>query len=192
MTTLPFDRPDPLRPPPAYADLRASSPVAAVRTPDGGHAWLVTSYDAVAAVLSDRRFGLAPPGDTTPGNDTLFQDGEVHARLRRLVSKTFNPRSLALLGPRIERLADEHVAALARPADLVEGLATPPRLPLASLGPRAPVERALDEALAPLVCDDRRQIADDVVERLLGVVKCKTPLPSRRELPGDQPCGTPV
>ncbi|MEO3875894.1 hypothetical protein ABGB18_44550 [Nonomuraea sp. B12E4] len=85
----------------------------------------MTSYDAVAAVLADRRFGLAPPGDETPGNETLFQDGETHTRLRRLVSRTFNPRGIALLGPRVERLADEHVAALPRPADLVAGLATP-------------------------------------------------------------------
>ncbi|SDI27494.1 cytochrome P450 [Nonomuraea jiangxiensis] len=123
--TLPFDRPDPLRPPPAYAELRESSPVAPVRTPDGRRAWLVTSYDAVAAVLADRRFGLAPPGDETPGNDTLFQDGEAHTRLRRLVSKTFNPRGIALLGPRVEQLADELVSGLSRPADLVAGLATP-------------------------------------------------------------------
>jgi cytochrome P450 len=97
--TLPFDRPDPMEPPPAYARLRARTPVARVIAPAGQPAWLVTSYDAVAAVLSDRRFGLAPPGADFPGNDTLFQDGEAHARLRRLVSKAFSLRSIAALRP---------------------------------------------------------------------------------------------
>ncbi|MFB4278131.1 cytochrome P450 [Nonomuraea sp. MTCD27] len=126
--TLPFDRPGPLSPPPEYARLRETAPVARVRTPDGRPAWLVTSYDAVTTVLSDRRFGLAPPGAAYPGNDTLFQDGAAHARLRRLVSKAFSPRGVEVLRGRAERLADEHVAALATagpPAELVAGLAAP-------------------------------------------------------------------
>jgi pentalenolactone synthase len=126
--TLPFDRPDPMAPPPAYARLRESAPVAPVLTPDGQRAWLVTSYDAGAEVLSDRRYALAPPGADLSGNDTLFQDGEAHARLRRLVSKAFGPRGVAALRPRVERLAGAYVAALAGdgpPADLVSGLAAP-------------------------------------------------------------------
>ncbi|MER6173743.1 cytochrome P450 [Streptosporangium sp. NPDC001681] len=126
--TLPFDRPDPMEAPPAYARLRGRAPVAPVLTPDGQPAWLVTSYETVATVLSDRRFGLAPPGAAFPGNDTLFQDGEAHTRLRRLVSKAFTPRSLVVLRPRIERLAAGYVSAVADtgpPADLVAGLATP-------------------------------------------------------------------
>jgi pentalenolactone synthase len=125
---LPFDRPDPLQPPPEYARLRAGTPVAPVLAPDGRPAWLVTSYDAVTAVLTDPRFALAPPGEASTGNDTLFQDGEAHTRLRRLVSKAFTPRSIAALRPRIERQADVHVAALAEagpPADLVADLAAP-------------------------------------------------------------------
>ncbi|SEH00007.1 Cytochrome P450 [Nonomuraea solani] len=128
MTTLPFDRPHPLEPPPEYARLRDKEPVARVRTPDGRPAWLVTSYEAVAAVLGDRRFGVAPPGTTGEGNDTLFQDGEAHARLRRLVSKAFTPRAIGVMSERVERLADELVEAIARrgpDADLVADLATP-------------------------------------------------------------------
>lgn len=59
--TLPFERPSPLEPPPEYAELRASAPVAPVITPDGQRAWLVTSYEAATTVLSDLRFGMAPP-----------------------------------------------------------------------------------------------------------------------------------
>ncbi|MGP3937000.1 cytochrome P450 [Nonomuraea sp. KM88] len=126
--TLPYDRPDPLTPPPEYAALRETTPVAQVKTPGGGPAWLVTSYDAVAAILADRRFGLAPAGTAHPGNDTLFQDGEAHGRLRRLVSKAFGPRGIEALRDRVERLADDHVAAIARggpPAELVAEVAGP-------------------------------------------------------------------
>ncbi|MET7641235.1 cytochrome P450 [Streptomyces sp. NPDC005438] len=126
--TLPFDRPAPLEPPPAYARLRASAPVTEVRTPDGLTGWLVTSYEAVATVLSDRRFRLAPPGEPSPGNDTLFQDGTAHLRLRRLVSRAFTPRSVNALRPRVEQLAEEYVTALTDagpPGDLVAGLSAP-------------------------------------------------------------------
>ncbi|WP_063780932.1 cytochrome P450 [Nonomuraea sp. SBT364] len=123
---LPFVRPHPLAPPPEYARLRAESPVAPVPAPDGRPAWLVTSYDAVAAVLGERRFGLAPAGSEQAGNDTLFQDGEAHARLRRLVSRAFGPRALTALRPRVEELAGELVEAMAGPrAELVGQLATP-------------------------------------------------------------------
>ncbi|MEV0612095.1 cytochrome P450 [Nonomuraea sp. NPDC050404] len=126
--TAPFDRPDPLTPPSEYARLRESEPVARTQIGDGRTAWLVTSYDAVATVLSDRRFGLTPPGTAHPGNETLFQDGEAHARLRRLVSKAFGPRAIDRLRVRVEQVAEENVAALARsgpPADVVAGLAAP-------------------------------------------------------------------
>jgi cytochrome P450 len=126
--TLPFERPGVLEPPPAYAELRRSAPVARVTTPDGTQAWLVTSYDGVAAVLADPRFGVAPLGGGDPGNHTLFQDGDGHARLRRLVSAVFTPRHVDSMRSRIEALAADHVAAMAAagpPADLVDALAAP-------------------------------------------------------------------
>ncbi|WP_283136358.1 cytochrome P450 [Rhizohabitans arisaemae] len=126
--TLPFERPDSMAPPPAYARLRDATPVAEVFARDGRRAWLVTSFDAVSAVLGDRRFGIMPPGESVPGNDSLFQDGEAHARLRRLVSKAFSARKIAEMGPRIERLADEQITVLTEtgpPADLVDGFAAP-------------------------------------------------------------------
>jgi pentalenolactone synthase len=125
---LPFERPGHLTPPPAYAELRAAAPVARVVTPEGRRAWLVTSYDRVVDVLTDARFRLAPPGAESSGNDTLFQDGDAHTRLRRLVAKAFTPRAVAAMRPHIERLADGHAAAFAAagpPADLVAGLAAP-------------------------------------------------------------------
>ncbi len=100
--TLPFERPGHLRPPPAYAELRADAPVARVVTPEGQRAWLVTSYDDAVGVLTDPRFRLAPPGVESTGNDTLFQDGDVHTRLRRLVSKAFTPRRVAEFEPSVQ------------------------------------------------------------------------------------------
>jgi len=44
--TLPFDRPDAMESPLAYAELRDTSPVAKVTTSEDVPAWLVTSYDA--------------------------------------------------------------------------------------------------------------------------------------------------
>jgi cytochrome P450 len=126
--TLPFARPTVLEPPPAYAELRTVSPVARVITPDGREAWVATSYDAVSTVLTDPRFGVAPPGGGYPGNHTLFQDGDTHARLRALVSAVFTPRRVAAMRHLAEELAAGHVAAMAAagpPADLVDALAAP-------------------------------------------------------------------
>lgn len=126
--TLPFDQPDPLAPPPAYAELRATEPVARVRTADGRAAWLVTSYDAVSTVLSDPRFVVTFPGAEEAGGGSLLQDGEAHARLRRLVARAFTGRAVAALGPRVERLANDRVEAMAArgaPADLVADFAAP-------------------------------------------------------------------
>ncbi|MGH8877935.1 MAG: cytochrome P450, partial [Stackebrandtia sp.] len=125
---LPFDRPDPTAPPPEFARLRSEAPVSLVMSADGQPAWLVTSYETVTAVLTDSRFGMTPPGPVAAGNNTLFQDGEPHSRLRRLVTKAFTARTITALRPGIERIADEYATQLAaakQPADLVAGFAAP-------------------------------------------------------------------
>jgi cytochrome P450 len=126
--TLPFERPEPLEPPPAYAELRNREPVAAVTTSDGKPAWLVTSYAAVATVLGDPRFGVVAPGEIPTGGATLLQDGAPHQRLRRLVGKAFTSRRIEALRPRVQQLADEQLTVLTvsgKPADLVAGYAAP-------------------------------------------------------------------
>ena len=130
--TLPLDRPDPVGPP-AYD--RTAGPVTRVVRADGRRAWLVTSYDLVAAGLADRRLGLVPPGVPVDERASLFQDGPAHARLRRLVARAFTPRRIAELAPRVTALAEFHVAALVDaddPVDLVDVLSTP--LAVGSLG----------------------------------------------------------
>lgn len=124
---FPFDRPDALTQPPEYARLRAEAPLTRVMMVDGTPAWLATRYDDVALILSDPRFGLSPPG-VCPSNDSLFQDGAAHDRLRRLVARAFTARNIEALRPRVQRLARQYVeemVATGPPADLVAGLAQP-------------------------------------------------------------------
>jgi cytochrome P450 len=99
----------------------------------GGPAWLVTDRELVRSVLADPRFGIAPPG--TPGLGSLFTDGEPHARLRRLLARTFTARSINALRPRISLLANDFVADLSKAgpgADVLAALTRP--LPLAVIG----------------------------------------------------------
>lgn len=193
---LPFDRPHPMEPPPAYAELRERTPVAKVTNTDGRPAWLVTSYDAAQAVLSDPRFGVTPPGEAA-GAGTLLDDGPAHARLRRLVGKAFTPRSVAALTPRIEEWASELVETMAAggpPADLVTSLASPlPILVISDLLGVAIDERERFRELAdtasaadPFAVGGDGQVAAGTVEAWTALVGCVTGLvAAKREQLGD-------
>jgi cytochrome P450 len=129
--TLPLDRPVQLEPPPGYAALRTADPVARVRLPDGGDAWLLTRYDDVRAVLGDPRFGVNPPGTDETGNPSLAQDGPGHRRLRRLMSRAFTPTAVEAYVPRVRELAGaltRDLVAAGPGTDLVARLGRP--LPL--------------------------------------------------------------
>jgi cytochrome P450 len=111
---------------PIYAALRESSPV--LKTPFGG--WMVMRYEAVDRVLRSNAFRTprgfreandpaGPPRFDPDGFLTLhrrhwilFQSGDAHTRLRKLIMKVFTPRAVRALAPRIETLAAE----LLRPA----------------------------------------------------------------------------
>ncbi|GAA4754102.1 cytochrome P450 [Actinomycetospora chibensis] len=151
---LPLERPDPVGPP-AYD--RTAGSVSRVVRDDGRRAWLVTSYDLVAAGLADRRLGLVPPGVPVDERASLFQDGPAHARLRRLVARAFTPRRIADLAPRVTALAEAHVAALVDadgPVDLVDVLSTP--LAVGSLGLLLGVDLAEHPEFRSLVEDALR------------------------------------
>jgi len=125
--TLPYERPSPYDPPPAFADLRKDGPL--VRTVDGAGrpVWLVLGADLAQRVLTDARFGIVGPGEYAD-TDSLLCDGAAHSRLRGLISRGFGARAIDRLGPRIRDLADAHVADLADagpPADLVALVALP-------------------------------------------------------------------
>lgn len=128
---VPLTRPASFEAPAAYADLRRDEPVAQAVTAEDRPAWLVTGREEVRRVLSDHRFGLGAPGGELGAPDSLFCDGEPHARLRRLIARAFTPRRVAGLRPRVDEIAEVLVGELvaAGPtADLVDLVARP--LPL--------------------------------------------------------------
>ncbi|WP_019818789.1 cytochrome P450 [Saccharomonospora saliphila] len=138
----PLPSPAALEPPPEWARLRGSCPVARVRLPSGDEASLLTRYDDVRRVLADPRFsrqlnaeGAARVADTESGgvfNDsmaaTLPQSGEGHLRWRRSVAKWFTARRMAAVKPRIETMTDHLVDAMVdrgAPADLKAAVGFP-------------------------------------------------------------------
>ncbi|MBA2543432.1 MAG: cytochrome P450 [Deltaproteobacteria bacterium] len=109
---------------PIYAQLREAAPV--IRSPMGG--WMVTRYEQVDRVLRSSAFRTprgyrdvndpaGPPLFDPDGlltlhrrNWVLFQSGEAHTRLRKLIMKVFTPRAVRALVPRIDALVDELLA----------------------------------------------------------------------------------
>ncbi|MEU7293143.1 cytochrome P450 [Streptomyces exfoliatus] len=132
---------------PAYAELRATGRAhwfAPTRQ------WLIPHYEDVSALLRDRRlgrtythrftheeFGQAPPAAAYEPFHTLNDHGLLdleaadHARIRRLVSKAFTPRTVENLAPTVRRLAAGLVGDLvaAGGGDLQASVAEP--LPVA-------------------------------------------------------------
>ena len=128
-----------------FARLRGSRPVAPVRMPGYGRAWIVTRYADVRMVLTDPRLakdvhrwpggGRSRPSEATGVcAHMLHADPPDHTRLRRLVQKVFTPRRAALR-PRAEEIAagllDEMAAARGDVIDLLDAYARP--LPIAVL-----------------------------------------------------------
>ena len=122
-----------------FARLRESRPVAPVRMPGYGRAWMVTRYADVRTVLSDPRLardvrrwpggGRSRPGEATGVYaHMLHADPPDHTRLRRVVQKAFTPR-LAALSPRAEEIAagllDEMAAVRGDVIDLLGAYARP-------------------------------------------------------------------
>src|SRR6266496_4235271 len=109
---------------PSYRTLRDAGPV--IRTPFGS--LMVTRYDSVDRILRSSvfrtprgyrdendpaglpRFDPAGPLGLHRRHWLLFQSGDVHARLRKLVAKVFTPRAVRALVPRIEGLVDALLA----------------------------------------------------------------------------------
>jgi cytochrome P450 len=134
---------------------RAESPVRRVRFADGSEGWLVTRYEDVKALANDARVsrdwdgltalrrahGGGPDSDPFGGYGWLYRgilylDPPDHTRLRKLVSKAFAPRAIDPLRPRIERVADELLDAMAGQdeTDLMTAFASPlPRIAISEL-----------------------------------------------------------
>ncbi|MEW1585498.1 cytochrome P450 [Micromonospora vinacea] len=127
------------------ARLAALGPVHRVTLPSGGPAWLVVGYDEVRRCLADTRLegrtgavadrrGLSERLRLGMNNHMLNREPPDHTRLRRLISAAFTRRRMEDMRPRIERIAEDLLNAMAGAdeVDLVAAYALP--LPIRVLG----------------------------------------------------------
>ncbi|MGW0810014.1 cytochrome P450 [Nonomuraea sp. NPDC002799] len=129
----------PFDPPP---ELRGLPPMSRLEFADGHLGWLATTGATARAVLGDPRFSarqelrhapvhaVRPGGPASPAPPGFFAatDPPEHSRYRRLLTGRFTVRRMRLLEPRIERIAADHLDAMAEagpPADLVTAYALP-------------------------------------------------------------------
>lgn len=143
---LPTERKCPFAPPEGLADLREDSPITRAVFGSGAEAWLFTGYKQTRELLRDNRFSVKVARsvhtieETPPRPDRgslLWQDDPEHATDRRLLAKEFTVRRMQELKPKIQRIVDEHldaIAAMQGPVDLVRAFANPvPSLVISSL-----------------------------------------------------------
>jgi cytochrome P450 len=142
LLVTPEGRADPYR---HYDTLREMAPIHRSVLANG---WLLTRYADCHAVLRDPRMvrGFVPAMDARfpdwrdhlaiarSERSMLNLDGPDHVRLRKLVVKTFTPRSVEQLRPRMEVFVDELLEPLAASGggDIMEALAFP--LPVRVIG----------------------------------------------------------
>lgn len=185
--------------------------VDASESSDGIPRWLVTRYDDVMAALSDPRLSneqvypkdcalarivdeeqtYAVAGHTVASilsHTMITSDPPVHTRLRKQVVREFSARKVEELRPRIQRIADELLDAVADrdEVDLIRAFGFP--LPVRVLGEvlgvpeeigreLLPPEDRLDKPMIPMelahavavewVEERRRKSADDLLSRLV-------------------------
>ncbi|MEU1180193.1 cytochrome P450 [Streptomyces sp. NPDC005820] len=128
-----------------YALLREEGPVVRAVLPTGLKVWLVTRYEEGRALLADPRLSknMADAAHLFERHQTdmsrqrdyghaiqqsmINMDPPDHTRLRALVAKAFTMRRVSALRPRIERIADDLLDALADRAefDVVTEFAAP-------------------------------------------------------------------
>lgn len=144
VATLPTSRdPDrPFDPPAELAGIRERHPLVRMTYPDGHDGWLATGYQAVRAVLADRRFssryelvhlpvpmeGAPPELPPAPVGDLTGIDPPEHTRLRRLLVGYFTVRRMRALAERVEEITAARLDAMERggaPVDLVTAFAAP-------------------------------------------------------------------
>ena len=179
-----------------FARLRESRPVAPVRMPGYGRAWMVTRYADVRTVLTDPRLakdvhrwpggGRSRPSDATGVYaHMLHADPPDHTRLRRLVQKAFTPRRAALR-PRAEEIAagllDEMAAAPGHVTDLLGAYARP--LPIAVLCELLAIPEADRTWIAVTVAAYDDRVQHQRVERELAAYFAEL-IAARRSEPGD-------
>lgn len=134
----------------AFARLREKAPLVRIGFPGGPPVWLITRSEEFKAAWSDPRLVTNisnVPGQQGPSiadqalasldvpdelmryftSNLMLQDGQDHARLRRLVAPAFTVRRIKALRPRIEEISALLIDALAEKGsgDLLREYATP-------------------------------------------------------------------
>ena len=134
----PFEREEPLDPPPGYSELRAKCPVSKVELWDGSEAWLATRYADIRTLLADPRLSSDTSKEGFPqSSETLARarggqksfarlDPPKHDQHRRMVAKDFLVAHVNDLRPYLEELVDgllDEMEQHGPPVDLVPAFA---------------------------------------------------------------------
>jgi cytochrome P450 len=141
----PFDYAERLEFDPLLRRLMTEAPIARIRMPYGeGEAWLVTRYEDVRVVTTDRRFSRAAvigrdfprmtPEPIVQSESINLLDPPASSRLRKLVSQAFTTPRVEAMRPATQRIVDELLDGMAEhgpPADLVKHVSM--RLPLTTI-----------------------------------------------------------
>ncbi|MDH6711189.1 cytochrome P450 [Kitasatospora sp. MAA19] len=141
----PFDFAEALEFDPTLRQLMNEAPVSRIRLPYGeGEAWLVTGYDDVRTVTTDRRFSRhaivgrdfprMTPEPIVQAEAINVMDPPASSRLRSLVSKGFTPDRIERMRDRTQHVVNELLDRMrdqGPQADVMEHLAHP--LPLITI-----------------------------------------------------------
>ena len=200
---FPFRRPGESFPPPGYAEFREREGLVWSMMPGGQRVWLLTRFEDVREALisphlssDSRNEGFPTPGRTGgPPAQTQIPgwfatlDPPEHDRYRKVLMQDFTARRMKELRPRIEKVVEDVVEALAAkgsPADLVADFAVPiPSLVICELLGVPDADRAFFESrIAVLVTlaatDEQRDQATTELLRYLGRM-----VTIKRHRPGD-------
>ncbi|WEH43299.1 cytochrome P450 [Streptomyces sp. AM 2-1-1] len=143
--SCPFDFAQQLEFDPQLRELLTTAPVSRIRMPYGeGDAWLVTRYEDVRTVTTDRRFSRsAVTGRDFPRMtpEPIVQDEAINlmdppasSRLRGLVAKSFTARRIDAMRAGTRRIVDRLLTDMEEdgsPADFMAAVASP--LPLVTI-----------------------------------------------------------
>ncbi len=141
----PFDYAERLEFDPLLRRMMTEAPIARIRMSYGeGEAWLVTRYEDVRTVTTDRRFSRAAvigrnfprmtPEPIVQSESINLLDPPASSRLRKLVSQAFTTPRVEAMRPATQRIVDELLDEMAEhgpPADLVKHVSM--RLPLTTI-----------------------------------------------------------
>jgi hypothetical protein len=132
-------RDNPFNFPPEYAEARKLPGLLKVTLAGGEQAWLVTRYEDIREVMSNRSFSAMPSRPGYPfvseslrglltGERPTFvsMDGAEHLRFRRMLAPLFTVSRMNALRDEIQRIVDEaldHFTAQGNSGDFFEGFA---------------------------------------------------------------------